>query len=201
MKTTLKGWLAISVIAVAILMSGCAGTVSNMRMLPAGSTVMPPEPNKALVVFSRTSGVGFAVQSSVFEVKNNRSSLIGILAAQTKLAYRAEPGKYLFMVIGENADFLTADLEPNKTYSVDVSPRMGMWKARFALEPMRRSDLSQPAFKSALDECRWVEKTAASDNWALGNMASIESKRAEYYAEWLEMPAAERPHLASEDGK
>lgn len=200
MKAIRKIRPVVQVLAVAILMSGCAGSISNMKELPAGTTVASPGPGESLVVFTRTSGVGFAIQSSVFEVRNNQSALIGILAAKTKLAYRAMPGSHLFMVIGENADFLTADLAPGMTYYVDVSPRMGVWKARFAMEPKRTSDLGTPEFKSSVDECRWVEKTAASENWALGNMASIESKRTEYYADWLATPEKERAHLAAQDG-
>jgi hypothetical protein len=58
-----------------------------------------------------------------------------------------------------------------------------------------------PELSSALDECRLVEKTADSNNWALGHMDSIQSKRAEYYPDWLKMPEVERPHLFPEDGK
>lgn len=201
MEITLNRWSVVPVIALAILMSGCAGTVTNMRELPAGEVGPAPEPGKALVVFMRPSGLGFAVQSSVFEVRDHHPSLIGIVAAKTKVGYKVEPGKRLFMAIGESADFLTAELEPNRTYYVQVTPRMGLWKARFSLDPVRKADLETAEFRSSLEECRWVEKTPASDNWALGNMASIQSKRSEYYPEWLEKPAAERPHLLAEDGK
>ena len=105
------------------------------------------------------------------------------------------------MVIGESADFMTADLLPDKIYYAYVTPRMGLWKARFSLEPKRRQDLDMPELKSALDECRSVETTVASTNWALSNMNSIQSKRAEYYEEWLKITEGERPHLSSEDGK
>jgi hypothetical protein len=105
------------------------------------------------------------------------------------------------MVIGENADFMTADVLPNKTYYAYVTPRMGLWKARFSLEPKHKQDIGMPELSSALDECRSVEKTPDSNNWALGNMDSIQSKRAEYYADWLKSPESERPHLLPEDGK
>lgn len=201
METRLKRLWLIPVFALTALLTACAGTVTNMREVSAGSAPMTPEPGKALVIFSRTSGIGFAIQSSVFEVENDRPSLIGILAAKTKLAYNAQPGKHMFMVIGENADFLSADLQSSKTYYVDVVPRIGMWKARFSLEPIHRADLDKAEFKASLDECRWVEKTPASENWAMGNMASIQSKRADYYPDWQEKPAAGKPNLLAEDGK
>ncbi|PZN84509.1 MAG: hypothetical protein DM484_02725 [Candidatus Methylumidiphilus alinenensis] len=40
------------------------------------------------------------------------------------------------MVVGENADFMEAELFANRTYYVNVAPRMGCWKARFSLNPL-----------------------------------------------------------------
>src|SRR5262245_21804473 len=160
----------------ASLLSGCAGPVRNMQEVAATAPAIAPEPGKALVVFLRPSGFGLAIQSSVFEIKNESPSLVGILATKTKVAYQVEPGKRLFMVIGENADFMSATLEPNKTYYAQVAPRFGLWKARFGLEPVPRKDLDSPDLKSSLEECRWVQKSAESENWAMGNMPSIQSK-------------------------
>lgn len=185
---------------VALLITGCAGTIKNMQEVPAGSAAVVPEEGKAVIVFMRPSGLGFAIQSSVFEINDNHPSLVGIVAAKTKVAYRLDPGKRLFMAIGENADFMTADILPNKIYYVLVTPRMGLWKPRFSLDPKHRRELNTSEFNSSLDDCKWVEKTSASENWALGNSGSIESKRAKYYPEWLQKPEAERPHLLPEDG-
>jgi hypothetical protein len=186
--------------ALVLLLSGCAGQVRHMEEVAATGSPVLPEPGKALVVFVRPSGFGFAIQSSVFAINDNSSSLIGILAAKTKIAYQAEPGKHLFMVIGENADFMSATLEANKTYYAQVAPRMGLWKARFALEPVPKKELDTPELKSSLEDCRWVQKTAASENWASGNMASIQSKRTEYFKDWAAKLEFERPQLLAEDG-
>ena len=188
-------------VAFALLLAACAGQVRNMQE-PAAAPPIAPEPGKALVVFMRPSGFGFAIQSSVFEVEDKQSaSLIGILAAKTKLAYQVEPGRRLFMVIGENADFMSANLEANRTYYAQVAPRMGLWKARFALEPVPRKQLDTSDLRGSLEDCRWVQKTAESENWAMSNMASIQSKRAEYYKEWADKPESERPQLLAEDGQ
>ncbi len=193
--------LALIILAIASLISGCAGTVVHMQELAADKAPVAPAPGKAAVVFLRPSGLGFAIQSSVFEVKDNQSLLVGIIAAKTKVTYQVEPGKRLFMSIGENADFMTADLLPNRTYYVLVTPRMGLWKARFGLEPVRAKELDSPEFKSSLADCKWVEKTDASENWARGSMASVESKRAEYYPDWIKQPEPDRPHLMQGDGR
>jgi hypothetical protein len=190
------------VVVLASLISGCAGTIKNMREVPADRAEFTPEKGNAVIVFMRPSGMGFAIQSSVFEIKdNNPSTLAGIVAAKTKVAYRVEPGKHLFMVVGESADFMTADIQPNKTYYAYVTPRMGVWKARFSLEPKHKADLNTSDFSSALADCKWVEKSPDSDKWMLDNLDSIKSKRADYYPDWLQQPENERPHLLPEDGK
>ncbi len=201
MDNRLTRTLTLALAAFSLLLTGCEGTIQHMREVPAAAPPVVPEPGKALVVFMRPSGLGFAVQSSVFEIKDGYPALAGIVAAKTKVAYRVNPGKYLFMVIGESADFLSAEILPDRTYYVRVEPRMGMWKARFGLEPMRQKDLGSAEFAGELSECKWVEKIAASDAWASGNMVSIQSKRTEYYADWIKRPEAERPHLRPEDGR
>ncbi|MDQ5916488.1 MAG: hypothetical protein QG584_2382 [Pseudomonadota bacterium] len=154
-----------SVLAVtaAILLAGCAGTVKNMKEIADEGTTLKPRPEEAVVVFMRPSGLGFAIQSSVFEIKNDAPSLVGIVAAKTKVAHRVPAGKHLYMVVGESADFMTAELAPNKTYYAYVSPRMGMWKARFALEPKQATELDAAEFKSDYNECRLVEITPESN--------------------------------------
>lgn len=201
MKDCRRNSFAFLLLALALLVSGCAGTVKNMREVAPGAAAGVPDPGKAVVVFMRPSGLGYAVQSSVYEVKGETPSLVGIVAAKTKVAYRVDPGRHLFMTVGESADFMTADIQAGKTYYVDVTPRIGMWKARFSLDPKRAADLAGNEFKSNFDECRWVELGPESALWFRENLPSINAKRTEYYAEWLKKPESERPHLRAEDGR
>jgi hypothetical protein len=78
---------------------------------------------------------------------------------------------------------------------------MGMWKARFGLEPYRLKDFGTTAFAGELNDCKPVVKTAESDAWAAANMTSIRQKRTEYYGDWMKRAEAERPRLQSEDGR
>ena len=188
-------------IVLSVLLTGCAGTVKNMRESADGSIATTQQKDKSMVVFIRPSGLGFAVQSSVFALKNDQPQLVGIVAAKTKVAYHVDPGKHTFMVLGETAEFMTADLLPNKTYYAYVSPRMGMWKARFVLEPKHKADLENAEFKTDLTDCRWVEVSPESNQWMTENLTSIQSKKAEYYPEWLKKPDAEKDGLRPEDGR
>ena len=53
------------------LMGGCAGTVKHMQPAALDKTaVVKPDPGKALLVFMRPSGLGYAVQSSVFKINS-----------------------------------------------------------------------------------------------------------------------------------
>lgn len=201
MGIRLRHTLTFALASLALLLSGCEGTIRHMREVPAAAPAVVPEAGKAMVVFMRPSGLGFAVQSSVFEIKDNYPVLVGIVAAKTKVAYQVNPGKYLFMTIGENADFMTAEVAAGRTYYVRVEPRFGMWKARFGLQPVAQKDLASTEFASDFNDCKWVEKTPESESWAAGAMVSVQSKRTEYYADWIKQPEAERPHLRPDDGK
>jgi hypothetical protein len=149
----------------------------------------------------RPDTLGYAIQSSVFEIKGEKPTLAGIVAAKKKVAYQLEPGKHLFMVVGESADFMSSELEANKTYYVLVTPRMGWWKARFSLKPVHANEINSSQFNEWLESCEWVEMTAASHNWASSNMTSIQSKHKEYIQKWMSKNSSDRPKLLSQDGK
>jgi hypothetical protein len=195
-----KFTLVFTLILLGLILSGCA-TSSKMQMVPPERVTTVADEGKAMVVFMRPSDFGGAVQSSVFEIKNERPELIGIVSANTKVSYQLEPGSYLFMVIGESADFMSAELEANKTYYALVTPRMGFWKARFSLKPIHAAELDSDQFNEWFEECDLVENTPASGAWARENMSSILSKQTEYYADWMDKATSDRPKLLPEDGK
>ncbi|HTA20915.1 MAG TPA: hypothetical protein VK989_16590 [Polyangia bacterium] len=176
--------------------TGCAGTVSHMTAVP--NMTLAAAANESIVVFMRPSSAGFAVQSSVFEVVPAQSShLVGIVAAKKKVAYHATPGDHLFMVVGESADFMQARLEPGKIYYALVTPRMGMWKARFSLQPVHAAE--RGALPQWQGDTEWVAVNADSAQWAADNAGNIDSKRDAYLPKWNEK--AERPVLMPEDGQ
>ena len=192
--------LFVAILLVGAFLTGCA-TSSKMQAVSPEQAQAVPEAGTSLVVFMRPSNFGGAVQSSVFEIKEGDPELIGIVSANTKVAYQAEPGEHLFMVIGESADFMSAELEAGKTYYALVTPRMGVWKARFSLDPVHAAELGSEDFDDWFGQCTWMENTPASEGWARENANSIYSKYTKYYADWMEKSAAERPRLMAEDGK
>jgi hypothetical protein len=188
-------------VLLAMLVCGCAGSSKYMKEIPEADASYVPDAGHALVIFMRPSGLGFAVSSSVFDITTEENKLVGIVPAKKKVAYRTEPGEKMFMVIGESADFMRADLIGGKTYYALVSPRVGAWKARFSLKPVRKGDLGTGKFSEWTKSCVYNENTKASYGWAEQNAPSINSKRDKYMKKWLEKPEEARPFLKPEDGQ
>jgi len=190
-----------AILLLALMLSGCVDTVKNMRVVPADQIVAAPEKGKSMVVFIRPSPFGVTIESSIFEIKRDTPSLIGTLVAKQKLSYPLEPGKHLFMVAGNNVDYLSAELKANKTYYVQIAPIMGKWIGRFELTPMPINELYSSQFKEWLKGCEWVEKTPASNGVESGDMAGIQSKHKAYYAKWAAEDHSKKPKLLPHDGK
>ena len=201
MKTYITRCLKILFLATFLIIIGCSGTIKNMREIPDENLVIIPEQGKSVVIFMRPESFGYQIQSSVFEIKGKLPALVGIIAAETKLAYRLDPGPHLFMVVGESADFMTADLAPNKIYYALVEPRMGVWKARFSFDPVHEEKVTTSDLTDWMEDCRWVEKTAESLDWAQENMPSIQAKLDKYYPVWLQKEQSKKQHLFPIDGK
>ena len=191
----------ITLLLLPLLLFGCTGAVRHMEAVATSDVVDEPESGKSVVVFLRPSRIGYAVQSSVFEIKDDKPSLVGVVAAKKKVAYQLDPGEHLFMVIGESADFMSATIEANRIYYAIVAPRMGWWKARFSLKPVVKDKLQSAQFNSWLQACKWVKKTPDSERWVNQNMSSIQAKYDDYYTAWIEKSWVDRPKLQMQYGE
>ncbi len=176
-----------------ILSTGCAS--SRMKPVPEAQAPYVLAASESQIVFMRPSFLGGAVQSSVFDVTDNKDELIGIVSAGTKVRYVTQPGEHLFMVIGESADFMRAYVDPGKTYYALVTPRMGFWKARFSLKPVRRDELDGETFKGWDKSTSFVENTEQSRQWARENRHSISTKKAEYLQKWAAKSPADKAEV------
>lgn len=176
-----------------VFFGGCA---SNPMQVSNDQELDRVGKDRSRVVFMRSSFVGSAINASVFDVTAGDPKFIGIIANGTKVAYEIKPGEHTFMVVSEAADYLHADLLPGKTYYSLVTPRMGAWKARFSLWPIRNDSTSQhnthsKEFDSWLKGTKLVENSDASRSWAAANANSVKAKHAEYWPVWQKKtPAA-----------
>lgn len=185
----------LSLLATAILwLAGCAST--HMTEVGAGQQMTSTEPGRALVYFLRPSMFGGAIQSTIYD----GDRYIGTVSAGTHVAYQAEPGRHMFMVIGENADFMQADLLAGKIYSAVVAPRMGVWKARFSLNP-NNGQYSEAQIDEWLKSTREVTVNDEGLRWAQENAASIQQKKAADLPRWEAKPEADKQVLRAESGR
>jgi hypothetical protein len=169
-----------------------------MKEVP-GQAVAAPPAGKASIVFLRPSMLGYAIASSVFELRPAGDVFIGHVPAKKKLVHHVAPGPVRFMVVSEAADFMQADLEAGKTYYALVTPRMGLWRARFSLRPVTAPELGGKEFQEWFDECTWVETTDEARDWARRNAPSVEEKKVEYLKKWE--PRTDKPALKGSDGR
>ena len=105
-----------------MLASGCA---SNMMIDSAEQELVAPAADTAQIVFLRSSILGSAIQAVVYDATDGGAEFIGILSNGKKLAHTVQPGKHVFMVVSEAADFMEAELLGGKTYYAMITPRMG----------------------------------------------------------------------------
>ena len=176
------------VLSLAIALAGCAGP----GVMTKSEQPVTAKPDQALVVFMRSTFVGSAISASVFDVTGNDNKLVGIVNNGTKVGYFVPPGEHTFMVVSEAADFMKANVAAGKTYYALVTPRMGMWKARFSLRPLRASELAGTEFAGWDGDTSWIENSPQSLAWASQNGADIAQKRATYWAEWSAKPAEQQ---------
>jgi hypothetical protein len=191
-------WRYVFIVMLALGLGACGGA----QMMKAEQEPVIKQ-GESMMVFMRSSFVGSAISASVFDVSGPETKFIGIVNNGTKIAYPVKPGKHVFMVVSEAADFLEADVAAGKTYYAMVTPRMGMWKARFSFRPVRQNELSGSEFAGWNSGTHFVVNSPDTLNWATSNAADVMSKRTQYWPEWSSKPAADRATqtLNQEDGR
>lgn len=182
------------------LLSGCQSTLMEPVTEQAQTNA---EAGQTQVVFMRSAFVGQAIQASVYDITSGTPEFIGIVSNDTKISYMTTPGEHMFMVVGESADFLKANVLAEKTYYTVVSPRMGFWKARFSMHPVRNDGSAKfqydsKDFKEMLNDSKFVKSGVKAQQWAVSNANSISSKMNKYLPEW-QSKALEKQKAATID--
>ena len=176
--------------ALLVLMFSLAGCVSlGTTMTPLAATAPPGASDlQSVIVFTRPAMHGKVIEAALYKLTEGKEDFLGFVSYQTKLAVPVKPGTHKFMVINahmQNADFLTAEVDANKTYHVIVSPR-GWPNILFALIPVKQGT----AFRyNQEDAATWqkgtfIEKTAKADAWAQENERRVHELRNRVYPAW-----------------
>jgi len=178
--------------AFALALPGC-GTL--MRDAPS-QQVSAPKPDKATIVFMRTSMVAGAIGCDLFEVVNGELRFIGQLPTGNKVVYETAPGDgKVFMAYGTAADFMLANLSAGKTYYSIVRPNWGT--GGFAPTPIRgRSsmdpDVNSKEFKEWMSATKLIEPTSEASAWFNENKARLQAIYADYWSRFERKNASEK---------
>jgi len=158
--------------------------------------ILVPESDKALIHFLRPSSFGGAIQATLYDGVD----YIGTISANTRVSYEAAPGEHMFMVIGESADFLQAELLEGKVYFATVEPRPGFWKARFSLRPMN-GQVAQEKIDKWMDGTKQVIVDEDGIAWAEQHQEDILKKREKYLPTWHDKPDSGKQILHADSGQ
>lgn len=200
----MKALRAAAVAAVSVLVAGCAAGL----MRPASSEQVPAAaPDKAQVVFMRSSIVAAAIGCELFEVVNGELRFIGQLPTGNKVVYETTPGDKVFMAYGTAADFMLAKLQPGKTYYSIVRPNWGT--GGFAPTPIRhRSASDEPTFdgqefKDWNASTKRIEPNEDAAGWFRENRTRMQAIYAEYWRRFQTKTEQEKHFrtLLPEDGR
>lgn len=190
MKSVIK--LAI-ILAALLLMAGCASP--HMAVIKDANMANKPQPGKALVVFLRPARfLGDGNLAFLYD----GDKYVGTSASKTKIPYQADPGKHLFMVVGESADFMEADLAEGRTYYAVVQIRPGLFGGRFSLQP-QNAQMDNSKIQAWLKVMRPMEPAPAGLKYA-GKIADNSKAKKEKYLPAFEKKGADKTVLKRESG-
>lgn len=181
------------ILTLMLLLGGCAS--SSMVKAPNQQLATVPA-DKAQIVFMRSSIFGAAISAPIFDATAGEPAFIGILDNASKLVVEVPAGKHTFMVVSEAADFLEADVVAGKRYYAVVTPRMGAWKARFSIWPVRADNNGEfqkadPKVQKIISKTVLMQNSPKSQAWFEKNKSDVKSKQAEYWPVWQQKPAGE----------
>jgi len=167
---------AFALAALALAIAGCAAepgaNISPLMVRYGNQRIVPQGPNEALILFIRENEDNNATQATLYEVADDGDHFIGVSSGSTRLAWAVRPGYHLFMVIGETADFLSAQVDGGKTYYMMVAPRWGFFKSRFSFRAVRRAELGGPQWQ-AWQQLELLRCGPDCASWVNSNVESI----------------------------
>jgi hypothetical protein len=167
------------------------GQISPL-MVKLGKDARTPVPllGQAVVEFLRPNEDNSMTQSTVYDMRSDGDHFVGVVSGSSRVAWMTPAGEHTFMVIGESADFMYANLTEGKTYYVLVDPRVGWFKSRFSLLPVRRKQIGTPEF-TQWESVEMLGQGPDCVRWAHENVDSIVQKRNQYLpryyqdSEWI----------------
>ncbi len=143
----------LSIVFLALTMTGCAATVPIMSdEFDSAAKQFSPPPGKGNLYITRISTLGFAVLFSV----HIDGKLAGSIAPSTYLLFELDPGAHQIIVItSESQDTHNVNVQAGQNYFVDVVPKFGWVAARAELK-----EISQEEGREAVSKAKRAEPVA-----------------------------------------
>jgi hypothetical protein len=164
-----------------------------------GMDVPAPEAGEAVIVFIRASKLGGIVAATVYERSDDgAATFITAVYPDTYTVHKVVPGKHIFAVVSEAADFIEVDAAAGKIYPIIVRPRMGAWKARFSLSSGSPGTEFWDRVKGWLETGSRVTPNESAPIWFEQNRSSVMAKFEKFWPKWTEKP--DKPIVEPEDG-
>lgn len=179
--------MRILILAIICLLSLGACQSQHMQAINQSHLNLTVDDHSALIEFMRPESYGSRFQSSIFNITNDTLEFIGILSAQNRFITKLPAGSYRFAVIGENADFLDAELGSGKRYAARITTHMGFMRMQYKFHAVKNGSLA--TFNKQCPSCIWTKPLPSAQEWANANMPSIRSKIAKYLPKWINNPS------------
>jgi hypothetical protein len=189
MRTTLRFSV---VLACAIAAGGCA--IRHMDVVPAASRVLQPPPGTSLVFIVRPEVWGGSDVAFLYDDEY----YVGTLKKGEHIAYVTKPGRHLFVVTSEAADFLEADLLPDKTYYTRLRRRWGIGHERFTFVPSVDPAAIRET-KAMVAKSPQMRVNAKGQEWNRGKHETMMRMKAKFLVKWDRRE--DRPDLPASAGE
>lgn len=179
-------------LAITLGSAGCAARYWDSAA--PGSRITGPPPGTSLVYFVQPDLWSLRDAAFIFD----DLYFVGAIGGGGHIAYVTVPGRHLFMVTSEAADFLEAELLPDRTYYVNVVRRWGISFARFSLAPAIQPDSIARAKALAANSTQLRQNDTAR-RWETGKHETIARLKISYFSKWEARP--DRPFLPANAGE
>jgi hypothetical protein len=163
-------------------------------------------PDKAQVVFMRTSFVGGAIAADLFEVVNGQLKFIGVLGMGKKIVYETTPGQKVFMAYGTAADYMLGNVSAGRTYYAIVRPNWGsggMIPTPVRADGSGEYNMQMPEFKKWISDTQRIEANRAEgEAWFGKERDRYQKIHDQYWTQFQQKTASQKEErtLRPQDG-
>jgi hypothetical protein len=190
----------------AIVLAGCASGPPPAPLFTDSSAPLTPAPaDKAQIVFlDPINAIQGAFPVGLYEVNGSERTLLAELASHTKSVQLVTPGHHVFASNpgGGSAHILEADVVAGKRYYVLLRFIYAQGMQLRPIRPTGPSDFSvaNKDFPEWVSITRFVEKTAAADEYDRKSSISFANAQADGLADWKKKTPAQRAELTLNAG-